>query len=206
MPFADVHGRRYCDCVACGLVHLAPADRLGPAAERAHYGTHENDPADPDYRAFLGRVADPLVARLDPGAEGLDFGAGPGPTLSVMLEERGFAMSVYDPFFAPDTTPLTRRYDFITCTETVEHFFHPGAEFRRLDRLIRPGGWLAIMTEVYQDGRSFEGWRYARDPTHACFYRIRTLEWLADRFRWSLERPSPNVALFRKGATANLDP
>ncbi len=196
--FAHVHGRLYLDCPECGLIHLSPSDRLSPAAERAHYGTHENDPTDPGYRTFLAQVVNPLVERLEPGAEGLDFGAGPGPTVSLMLKERGFSTWVYDPFFAPDPVPLARRYDFITCTETVEHFFFPAEEFRRLNGLLRPGGWLAVMTEVADDARPFGEWRYARDPTHACFYRARTLDWLAAKFGWRLERPSRNVALFRK--------
>jgi hypothetical protein len=97
-----VHGRRYGTCAACGLIQVTREDHLTPAAERAHYGTHRNDPADPGYRTFLDRLCAPLVQRLPPGAEGLDYGSGPGPTLSVMLEEQGFPMRVYDPHFADD--------------------------------------------------------------------------------------------------------
>ncbi|HEU0015387.1 MAG TPA: class I SAM-dependent methyltransferase [Longimicrobium sp.] len=197
-PFAQAHGRRYLDCAECGLVHAAPEDRLGPEAERAHYGTHRNDPADPGYRAFLARVADPLAARLAPGARGLDYGCGPGPALAMMMAERGFPTAVYDPFFAPDAEALRRTYDFITCTETAEHFFEPGDELARLDGLLRPGGILAVMTEVLEDGRDFAGWRYARDPTHVSFYRPRTLRWIAERHGWAMESPSRNVALFGK--------
>lgn len=200
--FAEVQGRVYLDCAECGLVHLAPVHRLSVDEELAHYGWHENDPGDPRYRAFLSRLADPLVARLRPRAEGLDYGAGPGPTLSVMLEEHGFRMNIYDPFFAPDSGPLERTYDFITCTETAEHFFAPGEELSRLDRMLRPAGWLAVMTETLRSERerSFATWRYARDPTHVCFYRPETMEWISGRFGWSLERPSPDVAMFLKPA------
>ena len=197
-PFAHAHGRRYFECEVCRLVFLSPGDRLDAAAERAHYGTHRNDPADPGYRAFLDRLAAPLVERLTPGAEGLDYGSGPGPTLSPMLEERGFPMRVYDPFFAPDEAPLRRTYDFVTCTETAEHFFRPAAEFDRLDRLLRPGGWLGVMTEWLREGAVFEGWRYARDPTHVCFYRPETMAWIAAHRGWLLESPRPGVFLFRK--------
>jgi len=47
--------------------------------------------ADPRYRRFLARLAEPLIAHLPKGARGLDFGCGPGPTLSLMLREAGFA-------------------------------------------------------------------------------------------------------------------
>lgn len=198
LPFAEVQARRYFRCARCGLIHLAPEDRPAPEAERRHYGTHQNDPADPGYRAFLARLADPLAERLTPGAEGLDYGSGPGPTLSVMLVEQGFSMATYDPFFAPDEDALRRTYDFITCTETAEHFFAPREEFERLSRLLRPGGWLGVMTEWRDETRPFAQWRYARDPTHACFYEPRTLAWIAAHFGWTLETPRRNVALFRK--------
>jgi len=115
-----------------------------------------------------------------------------------MLTERGFPTALYDPFFAPDPAPLAETYDFVVCTETAEHFFDPRAEFDRLDGLLRPGGWLGVMTEVVDDARPFGEWRYARDPTHACFYRDETLAWIARAYRWRLERPHRNVALFRK--------
>jgi hypothetical protein len=182
----------------CRLVFMDPDARLAPDAERAHYDLHENDPADEGYRAFLNRLAVPLVRKLPPRAEGLDYGSGPGPTLSVMLEEQGFGMTIYDPLFAPEEGALRRRYDFITCTETVEHFFHPREEFERLDGLLRPGGWLAVMTEIQREGVAFRDWRYARDPTHVSFYRARTMEWIAARFGWQRELPHPNVVLFRK--------
>ncbi|MEX2467988.1 MAG: class I SAM-dependent methyltransferase [Gemmatimonadota bacterium] len=196
--FAEAGGRAYHRCELCGLVFLHPSFRLDPRDERARYETHENDPADPRYRAFLDRLAEPLVERLPPGGEGLDYGSGPGPTLSVMLEERGFTMTVYDPFFAPDAQVLGRRYDFVTCTETAEHFFEPGLEFERFDGLLRPGGWLGVMTGLLTPDIVFEDWWYVRDPTHVCFYTPETLGWIAERHGWRLVIPRPNVALFEK--------
>jgi SAM-dependent methyltransferase len=192
------HGRRYHDCDGCGLVFVDPADRPAPAAERARYDEHHNDPADAGYRAFLERVAQPVAERVEPGAKGLDYGSGPGPALAEMLRERGYAMAIYDPFYAPDAAALEREYDFITCTETAEHFHAPAAEFARLDRMLRPGGLLAVMTEPRRDDRDLAAWWYIRDPTHVCFYRDRTFEWIARRFGWALERPARTVAIFRK--------
>jgi len=199
-------GRRYLDCPTCGLIWMHPGDRLSGEEERARYETHENHPHDAGYRAFLARLCTPLVLRLPAGAEGLDFGSGPGPTLSVMLEEQGFPMWIFDPFFAPDARALDRQYEFITCTETAEHFFEPGREFRRLDRLLRPGGWLGVMTEVVEEDRAFQGWYYVRDPTHVAFYRRSTLEWIATAYDWSVEFPHRNVALFRKRGGADPPP
>jgi hypothetical protein len=192
------HGREYLDCPECGLLSMRPAFHLPAEEERARYATHQNDPGDARYRAFLDRLAIPLVERLPPGARGLDFGSGPGPTLSIMLRERGFPTRIYDPFFAPDPSALEGSYDFVTCTETAEHFFHPAREFHLLDALLRPGGWLGVMTELVQETRPFAEWYYVRDPTHVAFYRPRTMAWIAHRFGWSLELLGPTVVLFRK--------
>ncbi len=198
--FARVQARDYFSCDTCGLVHLDRTQRLSPERELAHYDTHENSPDDLRYRAFLTQLAAPLLARLPTGAVGLDFGSGPGPTLSVMFGEQGFPTSIYDPFFAPDPLPLTRDYDFVSCSETVEHFFNPGDEFQRLDRMLRPDGWLGIMTTVLRDDENFATWHYPRDPTHVSFYRPRSLAWIAAHYGWALERPHMNVALFRQRA------
>ncbi|MEI4850515.1 class I SAM-dependent methyltransferase, partial [Klebsiella pneumoniae] len=83
---------------------------------------------------------------LGPGARGLDFGCGPGPALATMLREAGMDMALFDPFFYPQASVLERQYDFITCTEVVEHLHRPAEVFRQLDRLLAPGGWLGVMT------------------------------------------------------------
>jgi hypothetical protein len=83
--------RQYLHCCRCDLVWLHPDQLPSTVAERRHYDTHENSPDDPGYRAFLNRLAAPLLAQLPSGQplSGLDFGCGPGPTLSVMLREAG---------------------------------------------------------------------------------------------------------------------
>ena len=188
----------YRDCSGCGLISMHPTHHPDRAAEAAHYGTHENDPKDPRYRAFLDRLFKPLRTKLESGMEGLDYGSGPGPALSVMLEEAGFPTAIYDPFFAPDAGVLDRRYDFVTCTETVEHFHRPAREFDRLAGLLKPGGWLGVMTELFPEEGDFASWWYRRDPTHVCFYRERTFDWLAARYGWRWERAGRTVILFQR--------
>ena len=197
--FATVNDRHYLRCRTCALVHLEASHRLPVEAERRVYEMHRNHPGDRGYRDFLDRLALPLAERLAPGACGLDYGCGPGPTLWVMLRERGFPMEIYDPLFAPENAPLARTYDFVTCTETVEHFFHPGRELETLDGLLRPGGWLAIMTSFMPDEKEqFASWHYVRDPTHVSFYSRATMQWIAASFGWAFDCPCPTVALFNK--------
>ena len=199
-PFAEVRSRKFFRCEVCRLTYLDPQQRLGPLEEWKRYRTHRNDPYDEGYRKFLNRLARPLLMCLGKGAKGLDYGCGPGPTLSVMFQEKGFAMDIYDPFFAPFHNVFSKSYDFITCSETAEHFFCPGAEFRRLARMLRPGGRLGVMTEMQEDDDAFVHWHYIRDPTHVSFYHIHTMEWIAREHGWNMERPEKNVVLFQKNS------
>ncbi len=197
--FAQAHDRDYLACAQCALIFMAAEHRLPADAELAHYRTHRNDAYDPGYRAFLSRLADPLIERLTPGTEGLDYGSGAARPLEIMLGEQGFRIVSFDPFFHPSHELLGRSYQFITCTETIEHFHDPGGEFTRLNSMLRPGGWLGVMTEVLQPDQDLSSWWYPRDPTHVCFYRPQTLAWIADHYGWLAEHPHPNVALFHKG-------
>lgn len=197
-PFHRDGRRDYHRCRRCALVFVPPDQRLGSAEEKAVYDQHQNAPDDPGYRRFLSRLFDPLRERLPPGARGLDFGAGPGPTLSVMFEEVGHPMAIYDPFYAPDTSVLERRYDFITATEVVEHLFAPGRELVRLAAMLPSGGWLGLMTKRVTDQVAFTRWHYILDPTHVTFFSEATFVWLAARLGMRVEFPAADVALLQR--------
>ena len=197
-PFAERDERAYFQCSLCELVFVPR--RFHPTAEeeRTRYLEHQNTPETPGYRAFLSRLYLPLSARLAPCARGLDYGCGPGPVLASMFEEAGFPMRVYDPIFFTQPEVLSLQYDFVTCTEAVEHFHFPEREFSRLDGILKPGGWLGIMTQMLRDWSEFPKWYYPRDPTHVCFYSRRTMEWLGARWNWDCDFPSDSVTIFRK--------
>ncbi len=197
-PLLSVAGRDYWACAACEARFLDPRQHPSRADEHAHYLHLQNDAAEPGYRRFLARLAEPLLARLPAGARGLDFGCGPGPALAAMLREAGHPMALYDPVFHPEPTALAECYDFITCTETAEHFHRPAEELERLDGLLAPGGWLGIMTCFQTDDARFSDWHYRRDPTHVVFYRAATWRYLAAARGWSCEIPVKDVALLRK--------
>lgn len=198
--FLTVGHRVYRRCPRCHATLMDPAAWLTESGERAVYALHENQRDDPGYRRFLGKLAEPLLERLPPGQQGVDFGCGPGPALAAMLGEQGHAVTLYDPAFFPDDTVFSRQWDFVTCTEVVEHLHHPMAVFRQLDQMLRPGGWLGIMTCFQTDDSRFANWHYRRDPTHIVFYREATFHWLASHFGWSLTVPRKDVLLLRKPA------
>ena len=197
-PFLSVDGRDYWRCNECAARYLDPRQRPSREAERAHYLHHENHPDDPGYRRFLSKLANPLLARLSPASRGLDYGCGPGPALAAMLREAGHDVALYDPFFRPDPAPLDQTYDFVACTETAEHFHRPAEEFARLMSLVRPDGWLGLMTCFQTEDARFRDWRYRKDPTHVVFYREQTLRHLACARGWSCEVPLKDVAIMRR--------
>jgi SAM-dependent methyltransferase len=180
-PWHRDRRRPYLACGTCALVFVPPDHYLSPEAERAEYDLHQNAVGDPGYRRFLSRLSEPLVARLSPGAEGLDFGCGPGPALAAMLREQGFPVTLYDPCYFPDPRALQRRYDFICATEVVEHLHRPGDELARLWQCLRPGGVLGVMTKLVRDVEAFARWHYKNDPTHVCFFSRATWQWWAAR-------------------------
>ena len=190
--------RDYFHCETCDLVFVPAEFHLDTDAARDRYLTHDNDPDNADYRRFLSRLWDELRPRLPEGARGLDYGAGPGPALAAMIEEDGYTASLYDPLFHSAETVLADTYDFITCTETVEHFVRPRVDFLRLHGMLVPGGWLGIMTDTLEDKAGFADWYYHRDPTHVAFYTRRTFRWIGEWLGLEVEFPRERVVLLRK--------
>lgn len=196
--FQTVQGRSYYRCSRCRATFLSHDQLPTPEQERERYDQHRNDPEDPGYRDFLRRLARPLIKKLPEGAEGLDFGSGPGPALARILSETGYRVACYDPFYAPEPSPLKRQYDFITATEVLEHLHSPAKTLTLLDQLLRPGGYLGVMTEFLTDDSRFAGWYYRQDATHVVFYCEKTLETIATDMGWEIEIPRKNVAIYRK--------
>lgn len=197
-PFASVEGRDYLRCPRCRLTFLSAAQLPDRDAEKTQYDLHENDPDDAGYRRFLDQIADPLSRHLKAGARGLDFGCGPGPALARMLGERGFPTAVYDPIYADDDSVLNTRYDFVTCTEVLEHLHWPAREWRRFAELVPAGGWLGLMTRWLTDDEHFPRWHYRRDPTHVCFWKPETFRWLARWDGWEPVLMENPVTLMRR--------
>lgn len=190
--------REYLQCQRCSLVYVAENDRLNLAAEKAEYDLHDNDPNDEGYRRFLSRLVTPLQQRLEPNAKGLDFGCGPGPTLSVMMEEAGWPIQLYDIFYYDDRSYLQKKYDFITATEVIEHVFDPYELVKRLWELLEPGGYLALMTKLLKNKEAFSQWHYKNDQTHVCFYSKSTFQTITEKLGAELEFIDDDVIFLKK--------
>ena len=191
-------GVDYFRCEVCQLVFMGAWQFVTAVDEKKVYDLHQNSPDDFGYRRFLSRLSSPMISQLPPGCHGLDFGSGPGPTLSLIFAEAGHTMAIYDPFYAPDKRPLHQSYDFITATEVVEHLHRPQVELALLWACLRPQGLLGIMTKRVKDVEAFAGWHYKNDPTHVSFFALETFEWLAAHWGATLTVLDKDIVLFGK--------
>lgn len=192
--------RDYWRCHVCELVFLSPPQRLSLDEEVARYRTHRNTDDDPEYLKFLSRLADPMIERVPVGSAGLDYGSGQSSALALLLSRTGRPTVAYDPVFRPDASLLKTTYDFVTCSEVVEHVHDPHALLKRFEHLLARRGTLGIMTSLYHERIPFGEWWYRRDPTHVCFYHENTMRWIAHEFGWAVALPAPNIAIFTMGA------
>ncbi len=200
--FSDKN-RDYLFCNNCFLVYVPEKFYLSTSDEKKQYDFHTNNPDDKGYRQFLSRLFNPLVdmVRLnefnDP-INGLDFGSGPGPTLSIMFEESGYDMRIYDLYYANDKSVFNSTYDFITSTEVIEHLKSPNFEIERLLSVLEPNGLLGIMTKMVINRESFKNWHYKNDPTHICFYSKETFNWIAMKYAMTIKFMAADVVILQK--------
>lgn len=191
--------REYWQCDRCALVFVPRSFWLNEMEEKAEYDKHMNSPSDQGYRTFLGRIFHPLMAMLPAYSKGLDFGCGPGPTLSVMFQEQGIDVALYDKFYCPDRTCLGEQYDFVTCTEVWEHLQCPEQYLSEMWQCVKPEGVLGVMTKLVDDVEAFKTWHYKNDPTHIVFFSVATLHYLARKWGAELTVLGRDTFYFIKG-------
>ena len=184
----------YYFCPHCEFLFMDEAAIVSPEREKAEYSTHQNTLDNEGYvnmfREFIKKAVTPF--QTNPGQTGkrtaLDFGSGPGDCVlaHVLREERGYAVDIYDVYFAPEKVYTDKIYNLITCTEVLEHLKNPVETLRLLKQHLKPGGILALMTlfhPITEDNpggeEMFQQWWYCRDVTHICFFRPKTLRFMA---------------------------
>ncbi|RUO18746.1 methyltransferase [Aliidiomarina iranensis] len=195
---APLQGREHFQCMHCHVVFVPQRFHVSDAEAKALYELHENNPNDIGYRKFLARAAEPVQRLLPQGSSGLDFGSGPGPTLSLMLNEAGFPCSIFDIFYANNPERLQQTYDFITSTEVFEHLAQPRQVLNQLVPLLNHGGLLVIMTQRPKTIDRYQKWTYLLDPTHITFFRDETFQWIAQHWPLELIELHKDVAVLQK--------
>jgi len=194
----DFHGVAF-KCPRCFLVFKNPSQHLSVTDENERYSFHNNNIEDEGYKKFLNKLIIPLSRFLPDHFSAIDFGCGPGPGVSVLLEQLGGTVFNYDPAFRDDKSLLERKYDVVTSTEVVEHFKNPAEDWKVLAGLVNNGGLLAIMTQFLKEEIDYKNWWYKNDPTHVVFYNQGTFRFLEETF--GLEKlydDNNSVIIFRK--------
>ena len=198
ISFAEIDNLLYWKCQVCEAILLDPKYFISSKSEKKHYLKHNNKIDDNGYKDFLLRLINPIRNKIFIDDIGLDYGCGYAPALAHILRQDGYKVELYDPFFFPNKDIFSKTYDFITCTETAEHFFRPKKEFDTLNSLLKPNGWLGVMTCFLTTREAFDKWYYRRDPTHVVFYAEKTFEVIAKQRDWKCEIVTKDVVLFYK--------
>lgn len=172
----------------CGNCHGIFLDKnllLSRESEFLRYQNHNNDVNDVAYQQFVSPIVSSVLQDFKAQHGGLDYGAGPGPVISKLLQERNFQIEQYDPFFHDFPELLHKKYHYIVCCEVMEHFHNPYQEFSRFKEMLLPGGRIYCMTEIYHFDIDFGKWYYKNDPTHVFIYQRKTMEWIRDKFNFT---------------------
>ena len=95
---------------------------------------------------------------------------------------------------------LSSLYDFVTCTEVIEHLAKPDEIWAQLVSLLKPSGVLVVMTKLVINQERFKNWHYKNDITHINFFSPETFGYLAKQNGLSLTFHGEDVMLFKKTA------
>ncbi len=190
--------RAYQKCSNCEFIFVPSSFFLNKFEEKNRYNLHENFIENIGYRNFLSQVITPIKEKLSKGAFGLDYGSGPSPVLATLLEIEGYKMNFHDPYYAKNQSIFDEKYDFITLTEVAEHFYYPAIEFEKLLNLLKPKGYLVVMTSRTDTITDFKNWYYQKDPTHVSFYANKSFEFIAFKYKLSISIIDSKIMIFNK--------
>ena len=187
---------QFSNCNTCGTIYRHSTYYLSSEKEKERYLLHNNNVDDANYQTFVTPILNEVYRSFGPKSKGLDFGAGTGPVISKLLMDKGYQMSLWDPFFHSDESVLNDRYDFIVCCETIEHFHRPLKEFDLMITLLKPRGKLCCMSELLPTDITFDDWYYKNDPTHVIFYSEKNLKWIKEKVGFSKVRIDGRLIVF----------
>ena len=190
--------RKFSRCFNCHGIQVFPEYFEDPETEKGRYLNHNNDINDERYKNFLSPVTTQIKKDFQRNSLGLDFGCGTGPVAAVELQKAGYLVNLYDPFFEYHPEVLEKTYNFIICTEVMEHFHQPHKEFALLYNLLKEGGKLYCKTSLFSDDMDFYSWYYKNDPTHTFFYTEASLKWIKEEFGFINLELQPKLIIFSK--------
>lgn len=191
----------YYRCSACGFVFLDDVFMVDEVREKKQYDQHHNGLENEGYvqmfEAFIDVSVAPYLENIETA---LEFGSGPGPVLSTLLERRGLAVDIYDVYYAPQKVYEGKKYDLITSTEVFEHLQKPLDVLALLAKHTSSYGYIVLMTKFPpKEDEAFLAWWYRRDPTHISFFTPQSFEIMAEKVGLKvLKTIKDNIVVFQK--------
>ena len=187
--------KQYFKCLNCYLIFQEKNFHLSKIEEKKRYKFHQNSIEDKDYVKFLNQAISPSLKYLNSKMVGLDFGCGPSPTLSKILEIKNINCLNYDLYFYPEFPK--NKFDFIFSTECFEHFRSPNQEINKILSLLNKSGLLIVMTSMWNENIDFKNWYYIKDPTHIAFYHKKTFELITNRYSLEILEITEKVVILK---------
>ncbi len=165
-------------CLECGVISKDIQHHPTQKQELHQYSMHNNSLENRGYVEMFEQFLEFTLANTKEVKTVLDFGSGPTPVLSYLLEKKGFKTTIYDKHFAPK--PIVGKYDLITSTEVFEHLDSPLKTLKKLKSHLNANATISIMTQFHTDRLDFyKQWWYRKDPTHITFFTPHTFQVLA---------------------------
>lgn len=202
--------RLFCLCPACSLVFQSASTVPEPEEELARYELHQNDIESEGYRKWLASFIRSSVYPWYESGRILDFGSGPRPVLTELLEAEGLPVTSYDPFYAPEWPvteeggePGRQAFSLILLCEVLEHVHNPVFEFKRLGSIAAENALLSLKTQFLPAGGSgvFKEWWYKEDSTHIRFFNPESLRVLGEKSGWELiQQDGKSLAVYKKSS------
>ena len=180
----DFYNDQFQKCTGCWSIFRKKEYYPLSDEEKSRYEEHNNDITDTWYQNFVLPIVNNILKEHTLHQDWLDFWAGTWPVISHLLWKQWYNICLYDPFFHNHPELLEQKYDYIIACEVVEHFHNPRKEFKLLYSLVKPGGSLYIMTDLYSPEIDFHNWYYKNDKTHVFFYSNNAFEWIKNTFKW----------------------
>jgi SAM-dependent methyltransferase len=181
--FCTDSNRDFYRCDTCSLIFVPEKDYVSIAAEKERYRLHNNTFENSEYVAYLQSVAGELqrIPLKKPAV--LDYGCGEHKVLTRLLRRQGIPCTPYDPLYDSFFTAAEHQFDVVVLCEVIEHFRDIRKEEALIDTVLKPGGYILIKTEIYDEHRDFSTWWYTKDSTHINFFTLPALEKFGEMLR-----------------------
>ncbi len=188
--------QRYYKCQNCHGIFVSDEQLPDTKSEKERYELHDDDSEDEGYRKFVSPITSNIIKDFKAEAKGLDFGAGTSQIITKVLQEVGYDIASYDPYFHNYPQLLEKKYDYIASCEVIEHFYHPKKEFTLLKNMLKEAGKLYLMTDIYDEKIDFASWYYKNDPTHVFLYTEKTFEYIKKAYNFKKLQIEKRLVVF----------